>query len=98
MRSRLDQMQQLVNVRRPVRQDFLRCLGGRESNNVLGSVDLGVHATVADHACNLGLQLSRFQLQELRQSGTMDPPVIERHDSNVVLDDTAVKALVPVLG
>jgi len=91
-------MQQLVNVRRPVGQDFLGCLGRRESNDILRPVNLGVDATVADHAGNFGLQTLGFQLQKLRQSCAMNALIVKRDDSDIVLNDTAVKDFVPVLG
>jgi len=62
VRRRLDEVQQFVNVAGPIGQDGFGRLRLRESHNVGGPVDLGVHAAVADHAGDLGFEADGFEL------------------------------------
>ena len=58
-----DQVQQLVNITSPFRQDGLGGLRGKEADNILGPINFRVHASVTNHTRDLLFQAGWFQLQ-----------------------------------
>lgn len=96
MRRGLHQMQELVNVTRPAGQNGLWIGRRTKAHNVGGAIYFRVDTPITDHTGNLLLQLGSIELQKLCQARSMYALVINRHDTNVVLNDTPEENLVPM--
>ena len=96
MRCRIYQMQELINVSRPVRQDRFWIGGRTKAHNVGRTVDFRINTAITDHSRNLLLQLGTLELQELGQPRSMNALVIHRSDTNIVLNDASKEDFFPM--
>lgn len=92
----LHQVQEPVEVGRPVGQHRLGALRGAEPDHVAGAVDLGIQVPRRHHVGELGLEAVPLQAQQLRQARPPDAGVVPADDAKVVLDRPAVERVDPV--